>query len=412
MDYEEIIEKEEEGRENKKKPGRWRSRIFVFVLLLLVATGSFFAGQAYIIAGSGGIQNFKMFSKLTFIEACIDKYFLNETDASELETHVYKGLMEGLGDPYAEYYSKEEYEQLMEEDSGEYFGVGITVREDSDTGYVIIDAVNKNGPAYEAGLQVGDIIMAVDGEDTSKLGLQDTVKAIKGKKEPSELTIHRDHDSFEVKVDKSEIELESVTWQMLDGKIGYISIAQFVENTFSQFEEAAAALEKEEMRGLVIDLRDNGGGLLTSCVDMVSQFLPKDQLIVYTEDKEGKRTEFNSVSEETLEVPLVILVNENTASASEIMSGCLKDYGLATLVGEKTFGKGIVQNVLPLSDGSAIKMTVSKYYTPKGNNIHDVGIEPDVKVELSDKKWLKVRLNKATDTQLEKALELMKEKLK
>ncbi|MDO5147424.1 MAG: S41 family peptidase [Eubacteriales bacterium] len=413
MDYEEILEKEEQER-NKKKPRKWRTRFWVAVLVLLVAVGSFFGGQAFLIYSSAGsgVGNYRVLSKLMFIEACIDKYFLHEVDEEEMESYIYKGMMNGLHDPYAAYYSREEYQRLLEEDAGEYVGIGVTVREDANTGYIIVDEVNKNGPAYKAGLQVGDIIMAVDGEDTAQLGLQDTVSAIRTKKEPSEITIYREHDSFQVTVEKSEIALESVTWKMMEDGVGYISVAQFVENTFPQFEEALSDLEGKGMKGLVIDLRDNGGGLLNSCIDMVSRILPKDELIVYTEDKEGKRTEYKSISKKTLKTPMVVLVNENTASASEIMTGCLKDYQLATVVGEKTFGKGIVQNVMPFSDGSAIKMTVSKYYTPKGNDIHEVGIAPDVTVEIGDKKWAKVRRNEAKDTQLEKALEVLQDKMK
>lgn len=392
-----------------KKPGRWTSRLKMAVLLLVVAVGGFVVGQIVLLfAGSGsGVNNFRVMTKLSMLEAYVDHFFLNDTDGEHLEDYIYKGYMAGLDDPYAAYYNAEEYSQLMEEDSGEYVGIGVTVRQDADTGYVVVEQVNKNGPAYNAGVQADDVIMAVDGEDTSKLGLQDTVSAIKKDKEPVVLTVLRDSETMEITVDKSQIVMETVTWEMKENKIGYIAVSQFVENTSEQFNEALTSLSEEGMTSLIIDLRDNGGGLLTACLDMVSRFVPDEKLIVYTEDKNGSRTEYNSDSVDVLDLPVVLLVNENSASASEIMTGCLKDYGIATVVGETTYGKGIVQNIMPLPDGSAVKMTVSKYYTPLGNDIHEVGITPDITVEMSDEEWAAAQDDETKDTQLQEAYRVL-----
>lgn len=388
-----------------KKTRPWRSRLKLALVLLVVAVVGFVAGHIILLfAFSGsGVNNFKVMTKLTMLEAYVDRFFLEETDGEEIEEYIYKGYMAGLDDPYAAYYTKEEYEQLMEEDSGEYVGIGVTVRQDTDTGYVIVEQVNKNGPAYNAGVQVDDLIMAVDGEDTSDLGLQETVSRIKEDEEPVVLTILRDKETMDITVDKSQIVLETVTWEMKENKIGYIAVSQFVENTSEQFNEALTSLTEEGMTGLIIDLRDNGGGLLTACLDMVSRFVPDEKLIVYTEDKDGNRTEYNSDSKDVIDLPIVLLVNENSASASEIMTGCLKDYGIATVVGETTYGKGIVQNIMPLPDGSAVKMTVSKYYTPNGNNIHEIGISPDITVEMSEEEWEIAQEDETKDTQLQKA---------
>ena len=392
-----------------KQPRRWTSRLKMVVLLLVVAVGGFVVGQFVLLfAGSGSsVNNFRVMTKLSMLEAYVDRFFLNETDGEHLEDYIYKGYIAGLDDPYAAYYNAEEYAQLMEEDSGEYVGIGVTVRQDTDTGYVVVEQVNKNGPAYNAGVQVEDVIMAVDGEDTAELGLQDTVSAIKKDEEPVVLTILRDGETMELTVDKSQIVMETVTWEMKENKIGYIAVSQFVENTSEQFNEALTSLSEEGMTGLIIDLRDNGGGLLTACLDMVSRFVPDEKLIVYTEDKDGNRTEYNSDSVDVLNLPVVLLVNENSASASEIMTGCLKDYGIATVVGETTYGKGIVQNIMPLPDGSAIKMTVSKYYTPHGNDIHEVGITPDITVELNDEEWAAAQEDEQKDTQLLEAYEVL-----
>ena len=393
-----------------RKPRSWMSRLKMVVLLLVVAVGGFVVGQVVLLfCGSGsGVNNFRVMTKLSMLEAYVDHFFLNDTDGEHLEDYIYKGYMAGLDDPYAAYYNAEEYAQLMEEDSGEYVGIGVTVRQDADTGYVVVEQVNKNGPAYNAGVQADDVIMAVDGEDTSKLGLQDTVSAIKKDEEPVVLTVLRNNETMEITVDKSQIVMETVTWEMKENKIGYIAVSQFVENTSDQFNEALTSLSEEGMSSLIIDLRDNGGGLLTACLDMVSRFVPDEKLIVYTEDKNGNQTKYNSDSVDVLDLPVVLLVNENSASASEIMTGCLKDYGIATVVGETTYGKGIVQKIYPLSDGTAVKLTVSKYYTPNGNNIHGTGIEPDVTVELDEDLMYEVEVPKEEDNQLQAAIEVLR----
>ena len=418
------LEEQEDGRTERESlryvyPGkkepvgrfgsrRWGTRLKMAVLLLLVAVAGFVVGHVILLFASGnGVNNFKVMTKLTMLEAYVDHFFLDETDGSRLEDYIYKGYIAGLDDPYAAYYNEEEYAQLMEEDSGEYVGIGVTVRQDPDTGYVLVEQVNKGGPAYNAGVQADDIIMAVDGEDTAELGLQDTVALIKKNEKPVVLTILRGSESMELTVDKSQIVMETVTWEMKENHTGYIAVSQFIDNTSEQFNEALTSLTEEGMTSLIIDLRDNGGGLLTACLDMVSRFVPDEKLIVYTEDKKGNRTEYNSDSVDVIDLPVVLLVNENSASASEIMTGCLKDYGIATIVGETTYGKGIVQNIMPLPDGSAVKMTVSKYYTPNGSNIHEVGITPDVTVEMSDEEWAAAQDDPAKDTQLHEAYQIL-----
>ena len=418
------LEEQEDGRTERESlryvyPGkkepvgrfgsrRWGTRLKMAVLLLLVAVAGFVVGHVILLFASGnGVNNFKVMTKLTMLEAYVDHFFLDETDGSRLEDYIYKGYIAGLDDPYAAYYNEEEYAQLMEEDSGEYVGIGVTVRQDPDTGYVLVEQVNKGGPAYNAGVQADDIIMAVDGEDTAELGLQDTVALIKKNEKPVVLTILRGSESMELTVDKSQIVMETVTWEMKENHTGYIAVSQFIDNTSEQFNEALTSLTEEGMTSLIIDLRDNGGGLLTACLDMMSRFVPDEKLIVYTEDKKGNRTEYNSDSVDVIDLPVVLLVNENSASASEIMTGCLKDYGIATIVGETTYGKGIVQNIMPLPDGSAVKMTVSKYYTPNGSNIHEVGITPDVTVEMSDEEWAAAQDDPAKDTQLHEAYQIL-----
>ena len=403
---------EEETMTEKRKPHKWRKRLGKLLMVFVILMVGFVGGVLFLISGSGGssgINNLSVLKKMIVLANCVEHYYLEDVDEDDLEAGVYRGFMSGLSDPYSTYYTKEEYEQLSETDSGEYTGIGVTVMKDTNTGYVVIEEVQKDAPAYQAGLLKGDILMEVDGTDTATITLQETVNLIKkGENKEVVLNINRDGDNFEVTVEKSSVEIESVTWEMKEGNIGYISVSQFIENTDEKFIEAVDELEEQGMNSLIIDLRDNGGGLLDTCINMVSRIIPENKLIVYTEDKNGKKTEYNSNSDKELKIPIVVLVNENSASASEIMTGCLKDYKAATIVGSTTYGKGIVQNIIQLSDGSAIKLTVSKYYTPNGNYIHKVGIEPDITVEMSNEEWTESRDDPDKDTQLKKAFEILK----
>lgn len=402
-------DKENKGRRRKK--GGCVKHIAGVCLLVVIVGFSFFAGRQSIVSSSGygtGLNNSKIFGKIDLLEALTGKYYLNKIDKDSIEENIYKGYAKGLQDPYAEYYTKEEYKQLSEEDAGQYEGIGISVAKDTDTGYAEIISVFKDQPAYKAGLKTGDLIIAVNKKSTTDMELQDVVSEIKKKENKKVvLTIYRDKKSKDYTVEKSSVQLDTVSYKMKDNKIGYISVSQFLENTGDQFDKAVTALEKQGMKSLIIDLRDNGGGMLNTCTQMVSRVIAKDKMIVYTKDKNGKKEEFKSDSDKTVDVPMVILTNGNTASASEIMTGCLKDYGKATVVGTKTYGKGIVQSIMPLPDGSAIKFTIAKYYTPNGTDIHKKGIKPDVEVKISDAQWKKAQTDEEADTQLKKAMEIL-----
>ncbi len=411
----EAAQEENRLQDNRKSPKR-KGGCFkhtVSILMVVVIIGfSFFAGRQSVLTSSGygtGLNNGKILRKLSLLEAYTGKFYLNKLDKNNVEQNIYKGYAKGLQDPYAEYYTKEEYKQLMEEDSGEYEGIGISVVKDTDTGYAEIVSVFKDQPAYKAGIKAGDLIIAVNKKNTADMELQDVVSEIKKKENKKVvLTIYRDKKSKDYTVKKSSVQIDTVSYKMKDKKTGYIAVSQFLENTGDQFDKAVTELEKKGMQSLIIDLRDNGGGFLNTCTQMVSRLIAKDKLIVYTKDKEGNKEEFKSDSDKTLNLPVVILVNNNTASASEIMTGCLKDYGKATVVGTKTYGKGIVQNIMPLPDGSAIKFTIAKYYTPNGTDIHKKGIKPDVEVKISDAQWKKAQKDEKADIQLKKAMELLK----
>lgn len=351
--------------------------------------------------------------KLSRIKSIIDTYYLNEVDEEKMIEGMYKGLVSSLEDPYSVYYTKDEFAALMESSSGSYCGIGAYVSQDVKTGVITIVKPFEGGPAYEAGVLPGDIIYKVLGEEVTGKDLSEIVGKMKGEEGTTvDIEIIRQGESEPIKltIERRTVEVPTISYEMLDDKVGYIQIAEFDEVTGPQFRSAIEDLDKQGMKGLVIDLRNNPGGLLDTVCDMLDRMLPEG-LIVYTEDKNGTRTEeVKSTADESFDKPLVVMINGNSASASEVFAGAIQDYGVGTILGTTSFGKGIVQSVIPLSDGSGVKVTVSKYYTPKGRNIHEIGIEPDVVVELKDELKTKVTIDKSEDNQLQEAIKIINEK--
>lgn len=352
-------------------------------------------------------------SKLNRIKSIIDTYYLDEIDEDKMVEGMYKGLVSSLEDPYSVYYTKDEFAALMESSSGSYCGIGAYVSQDVKTGVITIVKPFEGGPAYKAGMLPGDIIYKVSGEEATGKDLSEIVSKMKGEEGTTvDLEIIRagESDPIKLTIERRTVEVPTISYEMLDNKVGYIQIAEFDEVTGPQFRSAITDLDNQGMKGLVIDLRNNPGGLLDTVCDMLDRMLPEG-LIVYTEDKNGTRTEeVKSTAEESFDKPLVVMINGNSASASEVFAGAIQDYGIGTILGTTSFGKGIVQSVIPLSDGSGVKVTVSKYYTPKGRNIHEIGIEPDVVVELKDKLKTKVVIDKSEDNQLQEAIKIINEK--
>lgn len=351
--------------------------------------------------------------KLMVLEEVIDTYYLDEVDRDAFATGIYKGFISSLDDPYSMYYTKAEYANVIESSSGIYQGIGAVVSQDVKTGIITIVRPYKDGPAYNAGLLPDDIIYKVEGEEVTGEDLSEVVSKIKGKEGTKvNITIYRDGvaDPMDFTLERKKINIPTIEYEMLEDDIGYILIYEFDNITISQFSNALKALEKMGMKGLIVDVRDNPGGLLDSVVKILDRLLPRG-LIVYTEDKYKNRTEENAKNPDKFDQPIVVLINGNSASASEIFAGALQDYEKATIVGTTTFGKGIVQRILPLSDGTALKLTVSKYFTPKGRNIHGTGIEPDIEVELSEDLKQLVTIPRDDDNQLQKAIEVLKDKM-
>ena len=350
--------------------------------------------------------------KLASIEDVINEYYYQDADidVDAMTEGMYAGMVDALGDPYSVYYTEEEWADLMRDTEGIYYGIGAYLMIDQNTGAAKISGVIDNTPAQEAGLRADDLIYMVDGEMTMGLELSEIVARVKGEEGTTvHLTIYREGESdyLEIDVERRKIESPTVNYEMLENDIGYIQITEFDDVTTDQFTEALATVKGSGAKGLILDLRGNPGGSLNVVVDIAREILPKG-LVVYTEDKYGERDEYNCDGRKELEIPLVVLVNGNSASASEILAGAIKDYGKGTLVGTTTFGKGIVQRVLPLTDGTALKLTISAYYTPSGNNIHGVGIEPDIVCEFDGDAYY----DDGVDNQLERAVEEMEKMMR
>lgn len=383
-------------------------------LVAVIAVGIFFAltgggGQMAVqSSGPDSAVNKDSVNKLSVLEQYLDRYYYKSSEITkeDKETGIYKGLFESLGDVYSCYYTPEEYRMLAEQTQGVYYGIGAYVSQDVETGVCAISGVIKNSPAEAGGLMEGDLIYKVNGEDMSGLDLEEVVSHIRGE-EGTEvtLTLVRNGEEIEVTLKRAKVDTPTVESEMLEDGIGYLQITEFDDVTVGQFTENLNQLKEQGMKGLIIDLRGNPGGSVTSVCAVAEELLPEG-LIFYMEDKDGNKTEYTCKGAD-FDLPMVVLVNEYSASAAEILSGAIKDAGIGKLVGKKTFGKGIVQDVIPLQDGSAVKLTIANYYTRGGNDIHLKGIDPDVEVDLDADAYLEDE----TDTQLDKALEVLKEEM-
>lgn len=350
--------------------------------------------------------------KLGKLAEIIDEYYYEPVDEAQAEEGLYDGLLSSLGDPYSVYYDAEEAEELLVSVNGSYYGIGAAMRQDLETMEVTVHHVYPGSPAEEAGLQEGDILLEADGYVAKEEELSQFVSHIKGEAGTHvKLLVLRQEDGsekeLELSVERREVQLPTVEGRMLDEKVGFVQITEFSDLTPQQFAESLADLTGQGMEALVVDLRDNPGGALEGTTGALGQILPEGSLLVYTEDKYGNRTDYEATGDQCLDLPLVVLVNGNTASASEIFAGAVQDYGRGTLIGTQTFGKGIVQSILRLGDQSAVKVTTARYFTPQGHNIHGVGIAPDVVLEyeyLGDEDG---EYDPMQDNQVQKALEIL-----
>ncbi|MFI3207583.1 MAG: S41 family peptidase [Eubacteriales bacterium] len=383
---------------NNKKTFIKGALLGALIMFLICGIGAYsiiFSG----IFGSSVISN-STIAKLELIQAYIDESFLYEIDEEALEDGIYQGYIAALGDDYAAYYTAEETAELLESTSGEYTGIGALLSQNLETGIVTLVTIFEDSPAMEVGLQDGDLLDKVNGEDITGEDLTNIVTKVKGEEGTTvDITIYREStDEFlTFTVTRRVVENPTVSYEMLEDQVGYIAVSEFDTITLEQYQEALDDLEAQGMESLVIDLRNNPGGNLETVCDMLELILPEG-LIVYTEDKDGNREEYYSSGDNEFTLPLAVLVNGYSASASEIFAGAVQDYGIGEIVGTTTYGKGIVQQLMGLPDDTMIKFTISEYFTPLGRNIHGIGIVPDIAVEYDYD-------DLETDEQLEKAIE-------
>lgn len=415
-----VIEQEEKKRASKSFLG---GMVFGMLTVLLVGVCAYAGKLAYDLfairetgtenADGKSVISAETMQKMKTIEEVIGSYYYgDQISSARLQDGIYKGMVNALGDPYSEYYSEEELEDVLSSNQGISYGIGAMISINQQMNTAMISGVLEESPAEKAGLREGDIIYKVGEEYTQGLSLSKVVSMVKGREGTTvQLTIYREGeaDYLDMEIVRSkQIETTTVDSGTVEGheNIGYIRIREFDGVTVDQYTEAMAVLKEQGIKGLILDLRSNPGGDLSAVVDIARKFLPEG-LIVYTEDKEGNRKEYTCDGKNELKIPLVVLINEYSASASEILAGAIQDYNKGTLIGTTTFGKGIVQRIHRLDDGTALKLTVSAYFTPSGRNIHGIGIEPDIELEYD------YEANEAdgTDNQVMKAVEVLEGKI-
>ncbi len=351
--------------------------------------------------------------KLAMLESVLNEYYVGDVDRYKLQEGIYKGFISGVGDAYSTYYTQEEYDAFKEETSGIYNGIGIKMYLETEDNSIVIKEVFEGSPAESAGLLPYDKIIKVAGKSVSGNDYTTVTELVAGKKDTDiALTIYRpsDNKTYEFSLTRSNITYPTVYFRMLDEDLAYIQVTKFEELTHNQFKNALEKSKEQNAKGIVLDLRNNPGGLLRIAKDIVDELVPEG-IIVSTKDKNGKSIEYYA-DREYHDIPMVVLINGSSASASEVVAGALKDYNRAKLVGETSYGKGVVQTIIPLSDGSAIKLTTSQYFTPSGVCIQGIGIEPDVHIGLPIEKLLKgAKLEDTEDDQLQTAMKVLREEI-
>ena len=379
--------------------------MYLAAFVIFPALSSYLGSLGTSFSGLLGGGNSDISSKINQIDSYIEEGYINEVDQNKLNDMALRGYVAGLGDPYSQYFSKEEMEALSADLEGSYKGLGLEVAKNEQNEIEVVN-VFKGGPAEKAGIQAGDILTEVNGIKVNGDTLNDATNIIKGidergKSDKLTLKVVRKEEELTLNAVREEVIVQSVSSKMLSGKIGYLQISSFVQETGSQFREEAGKLIDQGAKSLIIDLRNNGGGLLDAVVDVADYLLPKGTILTI-KGKSGKPQEYTS-DEKEIDLPICVLTNGNSASASEVLAGALRDHKKATLVGEKTYGKGVVQTLYSFNDGSAVKITTAKYYTPSGECIDKVGIAPDVEIKMELTKNLSL-YTEEEDIQLKEAI--------
>lgn len=354
-------------------------------------------------------NNGEITSELSKYRALIDKYFLGEVDEEKLKEGAIKGYIEGLDDPYTEYISKEDMEDYLADATGNFVGIGIYMVQDTETNKIMVLAPIKGSPAEKAGILPGDLIVSVDGVQYTAEEMTVASNKIKGELGTTvKIEILRENETLNFELKRENIKVNPVEAKKLENNIGYIEFSSFDDGTAEEFKTKFEELQEQGIKSLIIDLRNNGGGIVDEALEIADYILEKDDVILYEVDKNGKETVEKSKNAPIINMPIIILTNENTASSSEILAGALKDHEKAKIVGTKTYGKGVIQQLLTLPDGSGLKITAEEYLTPNKTKINEIGIEPDEEVKLPEGVKNVLTVEEKDDTQLQKAIEMAK----
>jgi peptidase, S41 family len=355
--------------------------------------------------------------KVNNLTSYIDTFYLDadKVKKEDLQNGMYKGLMNSIDDKYAQYYTPDEYNDFQETNNGQYGGIGAYVSQNSDTGDIVIVNPFDGAPAKEAGIKPGDIIVDIDGTSVVGMELSDAVTLMKGEPDTDvSVKVLRDGEYIDVNITRKVVDVPTVKHEIIEnGDIGYIYVSGFDKVTSTQFRQALDDIEAKNAKALIVDIRDNGGGMLDVVVDMLDRLLPEG-LLVYTETNQGRDEEYYSTNEESYDKPMAVLINGYSASASEVFAGAVQDYKAGTIIGTTSYGKGIVQSIFSLNkdgDGSAIKLTTARYYTPNGRNIHGIGITPDITVEYNEE-LVEERDGLYYDNQMLMAISVLKNEIK
>ena len=375
----------------------------------ITSAGSLWGSGETVTISRDEYERLQRYEKLELLMEMTDKYYYEDVDHDAMLESAAVGLMQGIGDVYSVYYTPEEMEKFNEETEGVYAGIGCQLLADPSDKMITVTRVFKGSPAEEAGIRSGDKIVYVDDTYYSAYEMDEAVRIMRGTPgESVKVTVLRDLESLDFDIVRKQITINYVEYEILDGNIGYVIIYDFLGEAYEGFKEAIGAFQEANVTGMIIDLRDNGGGLVDSVVAMCDLILPQGT-VVSMRDKNGQETR-EEIDDKYYQIPMAVLVNGYSASASEIMAGAIRDYHAGTLIGTKTFGKGIVQSSMQLMDGSGFKITTARYYTPSGECIHGVGIEPDIEIELDEEAVTRYGLNNLPhdqDNQLQRAIDLL-----
>ena len=373
----------------------------VVILVLVLVVHALFNGIGWVFTDD-------VESKANFIEALIHELYYKDVDDETMKEGIYAGIVDSIGDPYSRYYSAKEYDEAVIDTTGIYGGIGASLQKDQEPGEVVVVNIYDGVPADKAGLKEGDILVSADGQRGVDMDLEEYVRLIRGEAGTTvEIVYRRDDKENTVTITRDRISIPTVDHRMLDGNVGYIRISEFNSPTADEFREALYDLQAQGMTSVIFDLRSNPGGLVDVVSDVLDEILPEGT-VVYMESKNGDRSTYRSDAKKHLDIPIAVLVDGYSASASEIFAGAIRDFKYGTLIGTQTYGKGVVQSTLPLSDGSAVKITIAQYFTPSGECIEGVGIKPDIELEYEYTGDEEAdEYDYSADNQVQKAIEIL-----